>query len=213
MILLVNKLKTNGSKNYTAPHLATPQTQWFRAKIQSQEYVSGGVDNASKGWLAILILTFILNVLMLCYFILQPGLVTDFSQPPQLFAIAVNSPPAQAFAGSCGAGPEGKQYKVEWFIGKKEGHVYIEPGQEKGSPLLLESGHSVTSNVASGSGLTSAISTACGRIKRSLKMGIRAPTKLDSESDTEPLRPLSVIGGGPSLRSQYELGEIKTRTP
>lgn len=62
---------------------------------------------------------------MLVYFVLQPGLVTDFSQPPQLFALAINSPVAREFAGSCGTGPKGEQYKVKWTVGQDQDHLYI----------------------------------------------------------------------------------------
>ncbi|KAJ4399241.1 hypothetical protein N0V91_009614 [Didymella pomorum] len=73
-----------------------------------------------------------------------PGLVTDYSQPPQLFAQAVNSPPARELAGSCGSGPEGKQYKLGWLISHEGGHLYIEPGPSECSALLTDehkSGH------------------------------------------------------------------------
>ena len=98
--------------------------------IKSQEYGSGNVDKASKGWLVILFATFLLNTLMLVYFVLQPGLVTDFSQPPQLFALVINSPAAREFAGSCGTGPEGKQYRVKWTIGQDQNHLYIAPSAD-----------------------------------------------------------------------------------
>jgi hypothetical protein len=126
------------------PSVEHPITQWFKSKIQLQEYASGGTSQASKGWLVILIAALLLNTTMLLYFIAQPGLVTDYSQPPQLFAQAVNSPPARELAGSCGSGPEGKQYKLGWLISHEGGHLYIEPGPSECSALLTDehkSGH------------------------------------------------------------------------
>lgn len=126
------------------PSVEHPITQWFKTKIQLQEYASGGTSQASKGWLIILIAALLLNTTMLLYFIAQPGLVTDYSQPPQLFAQAVNSPPARELAGSCGSGPEGKQYKLGWLISHEGGHLYIEPGPSECSALLTDehkSGH------------------------------------------------------------------------
>jgi hypothetical protein len=115
-------------QNYTLPLLETPQTQYFNARVTAQQYASGGVDSASKGWMIILFLVFIMNIFVLIYFLLHKGLVTDFSEPPNLFALAVNSPPSHTFAGSCGGGPEGKQYMVNWFVNAEGDHLYMEPG-------------------------------------------------------------------------------------
>lgn len=79
----------------------------------------------------ILLLVFLMNIFVLIYFLFHRGLVTDFSEPPNLFALAVNSPPSHLFAGSCGGGPEGKQYVVNWFVNTEGDHLYMEPGQEK----------------------------------------------------------------------------------
>lgn len=46
------------------------------------------------------------------------------------FSLAVNSPPSEALAGSCGCGPSGEQYKVSWKLHKDGEHFYLE-GQEK----------------------------------------------------------------------------------
>ncbi|KAF2447243.1 hypothetical protein P171DRAFT_430154 [Karstenula rhodostoma CBS 690.94] len=118
--------------NYTteAPLLADYTRQYFNGSVKAQQYASGGVDSASKGWLLILFLVFLMNILVLAYFLFHKGLVTDFSEPPNLFALAVNSPPSQLFAGSCGGGPGGKQYVVNWFVNSEGDHLYMEPGQK-----------------------------------------------------------------------------------
>jgi hypothetical protein len=90
---------------------------------------------------------------MLVYFIVQPGLVTDFSQPPQLFALAINSPPARVLAGSCGTGPEGKQYKTGWVINHEGEHLFMQPYSDQNSALLhneYDSGSFQLSNVKAG---------------------------------------------------------------
>ncbi|KAF1923228.1 uncharacterized protein M421DRAFT_96269 [Didymella exigua CBS 183.55] len=173
--------------NYTHPNLDEPQTQWFRAKIKSQEYASGGVDNASKGWLLILIATFLLNFFLLSYFILQPGFVTDFTQPAQLFALAVNSPPAQALAGSCGGGPEGKDYKFGWFINHEAGHVYIEPASRT-EPTSLNDEHVRNRIVAASKEYWKTLTRRAvwGRSKPNKEPRTGGAT---SASDTEPLQP------------------------
>ncbi|KAF2639167.1 hypothetical protein P280DRAFT_519366 [Massarina eburnea CBS 473.64] len=114
--------------NYTKAALDTYQTQVFNASVRSQQYASGGADSASKGWMIILLLVFLMNIFVLIYFLFHRGLVTDFSEPPNLFALAVNSPPSHLLAGSCGGGPEGKQYVVNWFVNTEGDHLYMEPG-------------------------------------------------------------------------------------
>jgi len=80
-----------------------------------------------------------MNIFILVYFLFHRGLVTDFCEPPNLFALAVNSPPAQLLAGSCGGGPEGKHYMVNWFVNAEGDHLYMEPGQK---PATVDSqGH------------------------------------------------------------------------
>jgi hypothetical protein len=118
--------------NYTTavPLLDDYTRQYFNGSVKAQQYASGGVDNASKGWMLILFLVFLMNILVLVYFLFHKGLVTDFSEPPNLFALAVNSPPSQLFAGSCGGGPGGKQYVVNWFVNSEGDHLYMEPGQK-----------------------------------------------------------------------------------
>ncbi|KAF2689720.1 hypothetical protein K458DRAFT_413966 [Lentithecium fluviatile CBS 122367] len=120
--------------NYTAPKLGEYTTQYFNASVTAQQYASGGVDDSSKGWMIILFLVFLMNILVLIYFLFHKGLVTDFSEPPNLFALAVNSPPSHLLAGSCGGGPEGKQYMVNWFVNAEGDHLYMEPGQK---PVLV----------------------------------------------------------------------------
>jgi hypothetical protein len=192
--------------------VAEPQTQWFRAKIQSQEYASGGVDNASKGWLVILISTLLLNVFMLGYFIVQPGLVTDFSQPPQLFALAMNSPPTRALAGSCGGGPEGKQYKVIWSINHQGRHLSLEPAYEE--PVSLDSKvpamdnrttdpRGTNSKAQARGGLLSVIPRAFGRARLRVKPRTKTSAGSNTASRTELLRPSEGNKSAGSLQSDY----------
>ncbi|KAF2017000.1 hypothetical protein BU24DRAFT_141896 [Aaosphaeria arxii CBS 175.79] len=106
------------------------QTQEFNASLVAQQYASGGNGDASRAWNIILLLVFLMNIFVLIYFLVHRGLVTDFSEPPNLFALAVNSPPSQLLAGSCGGGPEGKQYLVNWFVNTEGDHLYMEPGEK-----------------------------------------------------------------------------------
>lgn len=116
--------------NYSNPTVDPPATQYFKGAIRGQEYASGPVSSSSRGFMVILFLVFLLNVFVFVYFLAHRGLVTDFSEPPNLFTLAVNSPPSHLLAGSCGGGPEGKQYQVNWFVNTEGDHLYMEPGEK-----------------------------------------------------------------------------------
>lgn len=102
----------------------------FDASLSSQEYTSGYV----KGWQSMfyvpLFLVFVTNVVCLIYFLIRPGLVTDYTEPQNLFALAINSPPSRRLNGSCGAGPEGDQFNVDWHVSREENsdHYFIKDG-------------------------------------------------------------------------------------
>jgi hypothetical protein len=193
------------------------QTQYFNASLKAQQYASGGQPGASRAWIIILFLVFIMNIFVLIYFLLHRGLVTDFSEPPNLFALAVNSPPSHALAGSCGGGPEGKQYMVNWFVNHEGSHLFMEPGEK--SHLLgghgdahvhphgpVQEGH--TREVPSGTGFFVSMT---GAIKRGLGLKDHAPTKLRPVSAVESLRP-PATGRPASVASDYEMEDGHTRT-
>lgn len=196
--------------------LDEPQTQWFQSKIKSREYAFGGVNDASKGWLVVLISTFLLNIVVLVYFIQQPGLVTDFSQPPQLFALALNSPPTRAFAGSCGGGPEGKEYKICWSVGSEGGHAYIEPK----SALVPEDPafdhiplhQALNRETPKDDGFYYTIIAALSRMKPKWMSGTHRPFRRSTLFGAEPLRSSHTTQSVPPLGSQYELRDIEART-
>lgn len=199
--------------------LETPQTQYFNATLIAQQYASGGVDNPSKAWMVILFLVFLMNIFVLVYFMLHRGLVTDFSEPPNLFALAVNSPPSQALAGSCGGGPEGKQYLVNWFVNHEGEHLYMEPGEKTallaGHAHTHSHDHSVQRQAKPASaGIFSRFTATLGNIRLPFTSKAKAPAKVSQPAGTERLRPLSVVE---SMRSgvspsEYELEHSETRT-
>ncbi|KZM18673.1 uncharacterized protein EKO05_0006606 [Ascochyta rabiei] len=211
--------------NYTKAILETPQTQYFNATIVAQQYASGGVDNPSKAWMVILFLVFLMNIFVLVYFLLHRGLVTDFSEPPNLFALAVNSPPSQALAGSCGGGPEGKQYMVNWFVNHEGEHLYMEPGEKSAllaghehshaHPHVHDHDHSAPPQVqAKESGFFSSLKTAISGMQLPFGSKKRTPAKVSQPAGTERLRPLGTTESrrsGVSL-SEYEMEDGETRT-
>jgi hypothetical protein len=182
--------------------------------IKSQEYASGGVASATKGWLGVLISTFVINSLMLVYFIVQPGLVTDISQPPQLFSLAINSPPTRVLAGSCGTGPEGKQYKVKWAIDHEREHFSMRPYPTEEPALLrrdYDSGSFHVSNTKSGksSGMLASLAPTFSRARHSRRSRSRLSAKSSPGTSTERLRAPSWNGSTPSFQSENELEELE----
>lgn len=111
--------------NYSAPSI-TGQYQHFNASLRAQQYASGGQADYHKGFMVILLSVFVINVVCLVYFLSHGGMVTDFSEPVNLFSLAVNSPPSDVMAGSCGGGPQGKQYEVGWYINAVGDHLVME---------------------------------------------------------------------------------------
>ena len=112
-----------------------PQLQQFPATLRFQDYASGGDQQWQNLFFIILVLAFLLNVLCLVYFITKRGLVTDFVEPQNLFALAINSPPSRQLAGSCGGGPEDEQLRSKWHIGMDRDHFYIVGKDSQAEPM------------------------------------------------------------------------------
>jgi hypothetical protein len=105
--------------------------QQFNASITSQQYTSGIIPNQQSQGVFYLapFLIFVTNVFCLVYILLRAGLVTDYGEPQNLFALAVKNPPSGSMSGSCGAGPEGGQLNVDWHVKQDvSGHFYIQEG-------------------------------------------------------------------------------------
>lgn len=111
--------------NYSTASLEIPAYQFFNATIRAQQYASGGVFAYQRAFYAVLFIVFFSNILVLFYFVAHRGLVTDFTESPNLFTLAVNSPPSQLVAGSCGGGPHGEQYNVHWRVTTAGEHLYM----------------------------------------------------------------------------------------
>ncbi|MCJ1287330.1 hypothetical protein MMC26_006678 [Xylographa opegraphella] len=124
--------------NYTAEddvfhHLVFQQ---FPASLAYQDYASGGNQAWQGVFYIVLALAFVLNLLCLGYFIWYSDLVNDFTEPQNLFALAINSPQSEQLAGSCGGGPEGEDLRATWFIDVKNEHCFIKDGNLEDEPFL-----------------------------------------------------------------------------
>lgn len=117
----------------TVTTLKSPQYQAFNATLRAQDYSSGGVQKWQAVFYLVLMPVFVTNVFCLVYFLIRGGLVTDFIEPQNLFSLSVNSPASEQLAGSCGAGPEGEQFRTNWFIRCFNEHLYIQNGPEPAS--------------------------------------------------------------------------------
>jgi hypothetical protein len=116
--------------NYTA-HILTPGSyETFNASLSTEQYTSGLSQRWQGIFYVVLLLVFVTNVFCLIYFFLFSGLVTDYTETQNLFALAVNSPPSNRLHGSCGAGPQGDQLNVDWHVkaDDQSGHFFIKEG-------------------------------------------------------------------------------------
>lgn len=116
--------------NYTSTELDPGVYQPFNSSLATQQYTSGYTQHWQAMFYIVLLLVFVTNVFCLIYFFLRSGLVTDYTEPQNLFALAVNSPPSGRLSGSCGAGPEGDQLNVDWHVAHEDGsrHFFIKEG-------------------------------------------------------------------------------------
>jgi hypothetical protein len=105
--------------------------EYFNASISAQNYTSGGTSKYQHVFHLVLLGVFALNVLALVYFATHKTWYVDLSEPPNLFSLAVNSPPSEAFSGCCGTGPTGKDFGVSWTLGQDQGHVFVHSGPRR----------------------------------------------------------------------------------
>ena len=105
----------------------------FNSTIASQQYTSGPISSWQCMFYVVLVLVFITNVFCLTYFLLRSGLVTDYTEPQNLFALAINSPPSDRLNGSSGTGPRGEELNVDWHVqnDKQSNHFIIKEGRDR----------------------------------------------------------------------------------
>lgn len=102
---------------YNRPTVDAPgRLHAFNATVRTQQYTSGHVAAWQTVFYVVLALVLGINVFCLVYLVARSGLVTDFTEPQNIFALAVNSPPSVQMKGSCGAGPEKRDLVVPWRV-------------------------------------------------------------------------------------------------
>lgn len=141
--------------------LIDPQRQSFPARYTYKDYASGGTQGWQAIFYVVLVTTFLLSaaaLVYLCWNFTRQGYVTDFTEPQNLFALAVNSPPSSALYGACGGGPKGEAIARKWTVdmmrtdGDQDGfqyqpltstgrhpHFFIRCNDEELSPMITYS--------------------------------------------------------------------------
>lgn len=118
-----------------------PQYQAFNASLEFVDYASGPTQSWQAMFYVVLVAVFLTNGFCLVYLVWTlrgEGQVTDYTEPQNLFALAVNSPPSRSLSGACGAGPEGDMLGKKWEVDmKKHGgsggghpHFYVKCGDD-----------------------------------------------------------------------------------
>ncbi|KAI9036532.1 uncharacterized protein KD926_001743 [Aspergillus affinis] len=125
--------------NSTEASLATPVPQSFSARVRSIGYASGSSQRWQEVFYVILIFAFITSAICLAFmlFEVRGRQVTDFTDPQNLFTLAMNSPATPRLQGACGAGPQGPQLKERWVVAMEEDHEHYylrTPGEDPLGP-------------------------------------------------------------------------------
>ncbi|KAE8154099.1 hypothetical protein BDV25DRAFT_148242 [Aspergillus avenaceus] len=125
--------------NHSGLSIDKPETQYFSGSMSTVQYQT----SSTAMWQEILFypilgLTFVTSALCLMYLLFEQGRqLTDFTEPQNLFALAINSPATAKMEGSCGAGPTSRHLQEKWYVGMDEGdeHYYIRTKAEENTPL------------------------------------------------------------------------------
>ncbi len=105
--------------NYSKTTLEEPQYQNFRAMVSYKDYASGGTQDWQGLFYVVLVAVFLLSCFSLVYLLWTfclLGRVTDYTEPQNLFALAINSPPSSSMSGTCGPGPSGGLLAKKWEV-------------------------------------------------------------------------------------------------
>jgi hypothetical protein len=126
----------DGEFRYTAKNniLEEPgPIEKFQAVMVTQQYTSGHINTWQRVFYLILGLVFGINLFCLLYLAISSGPVTDFTEPQNLFALAINSPPTTQIQGSCGGGPEDRDLVVPWRVSHAPSvnHYFFEEANDR----------------------------------------------------------------------------------
>ncbi|PTU16881.1 hypothetical protein P175DRAFT_0527038 [Aspergillus ochraceoroseus IBT 24754] len=112
--------------NYTDSYFTDPVPQIFNATVSSVGYASSGTQPWQGVFYPILVFAFLTSAICLAFMLLEVRgrQVTDFTEPQNLFALAMNSPSSARLPGPYGAGIDGHQLKERWYVAMEEDENY-----------------------------------------------------------------------------------------
>ncbi|KAG6009018.1 hypothetical protein E4U21_003349 [Claviceps maximensis] len=121
---------------YQSTQLIHDKADVFNASLTMQQYTSGHVLDWQKIFYLVLVAVFLISLfcfLVNLYIMLKSNFVTDYTEPQNLFALAINSPPSVQLKGSCGGGPEKRDLVVPWRVSyaPSANHYFLEEANEK----------------------------------------------------------------------------------
>ena len=152
-------LKPDSSTQLLQPAHAT-----FDAWVQLADYASGAAAQWQGIFYVILTAVFLLAAWCLVYFarsVHAGRMVTDFVEPPNLFALALGSPSSAHLDGACGVGPEGPQFKVPWLI-RTDAHGHVVIGDQE-TVRVMQKNSVYEGSLRSGVGSTPDVGVGGGR--------------------------------------------------
>lgn len=126
--------------NYTRPVLEEPEIQYFNATIRVTQYMSGSDVPYQKGFIAVLGLTFAINLSILIYFaiIIKIRVVADICEPLILFILGYHSVPDIPFESSLRNGLQKRDFVQLWNIRHQDGKMLIAGKDDKTSLELKD---------------------------------------------------------------------------
>lgn len=103
----------------------------FKASVVSKVYKSGHTRSWKRGFFLVLSVVPVISAASCLYFIRQGGTTTDVTEPQNLFALSINSPPSAQVAGCCGGGLERRHWMVPWRVRhlREANHYFFEYGE------------------------------------------------------------------------------------
>ncbi|KAE8349879.1 hypothetical protein BDV28DRAFT_52387 [Aspergillus coremiiformis] len=119
--------------------ITEPEVQVFNTSMKVVQYQSSGKEEWRGIFFPVLALAWATSLICLGYLIRQKGRqLTDFTEPQNLFTLAINSPTTSRLDGACGVGPQKPHFKEKWYIGMEEEdeHYYIRTKAEENTPTV-----------------------------------------------------------------------------
>ncbi|KAL6718578.1 hypothetical protein ACLMJK_004670 [Lecanora helva] len=112
--------------------LPDPQYAKFPAAFRAYSYQSGPSKEWQKIFYIVLSVVVAINIFCLGYFLVSNGLITDFTEPQNMFCLSMLSPPNDALAGACAGGPLKEHYAARWNIkvDHQREHLWIDSSRE-----------------------------------------------------------------------------------